>query len=130
MNSKSKHQRIVNVCDQVSEILTQLADTLRIERIHTGQYETAHIMHDLDILKSLAEKEIQKPTTEIWTQDQVDSLNAFQQSDKFHPFTSPITNKDLVATIYGWVEKTNSSQIVQTWAHDFMLDWSWKHGNI
>jgi hypothetical protein len=40
-----------------------------------------------------------------------------------HPFTSE-ENITLIATPAGWVE-IEGGPIVQTWAHDFMLDWSW-----
>jgi hypothetical protein len=64
-----------------------------------------------------------------WSADQVESLNAFQVSDVMHPFTGkrgPNGEETvLIATPGGWVEKENGP-IVQTWAHEFMTDWSWK----
>ena len=71
----------------------------------------------------------------IWTQKQVDALNAFQACDHAHPFTCP--NRDtrehleweegggvhpprLEATPQGWV--CNSCNYRQFWAHGFMFD--------
>lgn len=63
-----------------------------------------------------------------WSPDQVASLNAYQDSGRFHPFTGKRKeNGDetvLIATTVGWTE-TPRGPIVQTWAHDFMADWSW-----
>ena len=68
----------------------------------------------------------------VFTEDQVQSLNAYQAAGVMHPFTCTgggthphHANVDLVARREGWycpVSKT----IVQKWAHDFMLDWSWE----
>lgn len=66
-----------------------------------------------------------------WTEDQVASLNGFQQAGFVHPFTydDPELGKvDLIATPDGWVAK-EGGEVVQDWAHDFMLDWSWKSMN-
>lgn len=63
-----------------------------------------------------------------WTFSQVISLNAYQASGRFHPFTGKRKeNGDetvLIATPAGWIE-TPGGPIVQTWAHEFMADWSW-----
>jgi len=63
-----------------------------------------------------------------WTFSQVISLNAYQASGRFHPFTGERKeNGDetvLIATLAGWTE-TSGGPIVQTWAHEFMADWSW-----
>jgi hypothetical protein len=65
-----------------------------------------------------------------WTQDQVASLNSYQASGRFHPFTGERGPKGeetaLIATKEGWVEK-DGGPVVQTWAHQFMTDWTWDH---
>lgn len=63
-----------------------------------------------------------------WTEDQVNSLNAYQDRGHFHPFTCG-NNSDhiLIATQDGWVcPKCEPNLICQTWCHGFMADWSWK----
>lgn len=64
-----------------------------------------------------------------WTDDQVASLNAYQASDAYHPFTGERGPKGeevtLIATPSGWVESEGGS-VVQTWAHDFMANLAWK----
>ena len=62
-----------------------------------------------------------------WTNDEVDSLNEYQKAGYVHPFTyGDIEEKvDLIATNEGWVVKPGGP-IVQTWAHKFMTNWSWK----
>lgn len=63
-----------------------------------------------------------------WTDDQVASLNAYQQSGKLHPFTGergPNGEETvLIATKDGWVER-EGGPVVQVWAHLVMCDWSW-----
>jgi hypothetical protein len=59
-----------------------------------------------------------------WTDEQVRSLNAYQKAGYVHPFTSS-SGSNLIATKAGWVER-EGGPIVQRWAHEFMLDWSWK----
>lgn len=70
-----------------------------------------------------------KQVSPPWSQDQIDSLNAFQLADFVHPFTGTRKpNGDetvLIATTEGWVEEPGGP-VVQTWAHAFMADWSWK----
>ena len=66
----------------------------------------------------------------MWTEDEVASLNAFQKSGYYHPFTAlqRQPNGDatvLIATQDGWVE-SEGGPVVQTWAHPFMLNWTWK----
>ncbi len=66
-----------------------------------------------------------------WTNDEVASLNAYQESGFFHPFTGrndllPRGKDDiLVATNDGWISKVDP-ELSQTWAHAWMADWSWK----
>lgn len=60
-----------------------------------------------------------------FSDDQVASLNAYQACGYAHPFTGADSGFDLIATREGWVEEPGGP-VVQTWAHDFMGDWSWK----
>jgi hypothetical protein len=66
-----------------------------------------------------------------FTPDQVESLNAFQQSRVMHPFTGnndllPDGQDDvLIATENGW-HSLNDPDYTQDWAHHWMADWSWK----
>lgn len=66
----------------------------------------------------------------LWTQEQVDALNRYQQG-YMHPFTCanrgdgnhPTVGGDhgiLTATVDGWI--CNHCDYTQDWAHDFMLD--------
>lgn len=58
-----------------------------------------------------------------WTEDQINSLNAFQVSGCYHPFTCGDCRKDLIAAADGWHCSCGYSQ---DWAHKIMADWSWK----
>lgn len=66
-----------------------------------------------------------------WTDDQVESLNAYQRSGAFHPFTgrnelAPEGADDvLIATPEGW-RSERDPEYRQTWAWRWMADWSWK----
>jgi hypothetical protein len=64
-----------------------------------------------------------------WTDDEVASLNGYQACGFAHPFTGrrgPNGEETiLIATRDGWVER-EGGPVVQTWAHSFMVDWSWK----
>jgi len=62
-----------------------------------------------------------------WTEDQVASLNGWQACGLVHPFTygDGEDQVDLVATKDGWVAAP-SGPVVQSWAHAFMADWSWR----
>ena len=62
-----------------------------------------------------------------WTDDQVDSLNAYQNAGYVHPFTYGEGEEkvDLIATRDGWIAK-KGGHVVQTWAHEFMANWSWR----
>lgn len=55
-----------------------------------------------------------------WSDEQVAALVAWQSHKYVHPFTSE-KRTDLIPTASGWVEH-EGGPIVQTWAHDFMLD--------
>lgn len=67
--------------------------------------------------------------TAPWTAEQVDSLNDYQQSGAFHPFTCgndqcrAANRSPLTATPHGWVHPCGYTQ---NWAHTFMADGSWK----
>ena len=61
-----------------------------------------------------------------WTQEQVDALNAYQVSGRFHPFTCPgdfdrcEDHRELTARLYGW--ECACGKYTQDWAHDFMME--------
>lgn len=69
----------------------------------------------------------------IWapfTQEQVNGLNRWQESDEVHPFTCPSrkarnprdgTETVLVATPAGWVCPEPKCDFTQSWAHAFMV---------
>ena len=62
-----------------------------------------------------------------FTDDQVRSINAYQKSGAFHPFTCGTEGCQgiLRATREGMVCDT-CRQWTQDWVHDFMADWSWR----
>jgi len=64
--------------------------------------------------------------TAPWTEEQVRSLNGYQASGRFHPFTygDGADQVDLIATRDGWVA-CDGGPVVQDWAHGFMADGSW-----
>jgi len=61
-----------------------------------------------------------------WTDDQVLSLNGYQECCRYHPFTygEGEDKVALIATNDGWVAY-NEGPVVQVWAHRWMADWSW-----
>jgi hypothetical protein len=59
-----------------------------------------------------------------FTEGQVASLNAYQRCGQLHEFTCGKCKAMLVANRDGWT--CQCGQWRQTWAHDFMCDWSWK----
>lgn len=74
-----------------------------------------------------------------WTEDQVASLNAFQRSGLFHPFTCNAEHdrrQTLVAEADGWHCPDPDCSYTQPWAHSFMADpeilrtmqrsWTWQ----
>lgn len=74
--------------------------------------------------------------TAPFTNSEVWSLNAYQDGEKFHPYTCPtcgMLRRDedprLVATALGWVcrnLKTEGCEYTQDWAHDWTANWYWK----
>lgn len=55
-----------------------------------------------------------------WTQAQVDALNEYQKSGRFHGYTcggNHGASQLLVATIYGWVCPIATCSYSQNWAH-------------
>lgn len=64
-----------------------------------------------------------------WSDEQVTSLNAYQNCNEWHPFTGTRKpNGDetpLIATPSGWVEEENGP-IIQDWAHSWMTNWEWR----
>ena len=59
-----------------------------------------------------------------FTDNEVESLNQFQNCGFMHPFTSE-NSEILIATKDGWVEK-EGGPVVQNWAHKWMTNWVWK----
>lgn len=69
-----------------------------------------------------------------FSEDQVLSLNEFQQSNFVHPFTCGSGHRTdeahgeergrLLATTAGWV--CPPCGYTQDWAHDWMANWDWK----
>lgn len=61
-----------------------------------------------------------------WSNDQVLSLNGYQECSRYHPFTYGDGDEkvDLIATNAGWVAYP-AGPVVQAWAHRWMADWSW-----
>lgn len=69
----------------------------------------------------------------VFTPDEVESLNAYQQARVMHPFTCGGDRTDdnhldgeglLVATVDGW--SCPYCPYTQSWAHDWMKNWKWK----
>lgn len=60
-----------------------------------------------------------------FTDDQVRSINTFQESGAFHPFTCPKCGSTLKATTVG-INCYVCGKWFQTWVHAFMADWSWQ----
>jgi hypothetical protein len=63
-----------------------------------------------------------------WTEDQVRSLNAYQQSAALHPFTCN-NGHALVAGADGWTCHV-CAHYKQDWCHDFMTNWGWRDWSI
>jgi hypothetical protein len=70
---------------------------------------------------------------DVFTDQEVRSLNAYQRSGNMHPFTCGGNRTDsnhldgegvLIATHKGWI--CCYCDYTQNWAHDFMKNWSWK----
>ncbi len=63
----------------------------------------------------------------LWSDEQVESLNSFQNEGRFHPFTCPgehdccENQRNLIATSDGWICACGDYK--QSWAHEFMLNW-------
>lgn len=70
----------------------------------------------------------------VFTPEEIQSLNDYQKSGMFHPFTCGSGNRTdeyhldgeglLVATEDGW--KCSYCKYTQNWAHDFMKDRRWE----
>jgi hypothetical protein len=61
-----------------------------------------------------------------WSDDEVESLNAYQAAGVMHPFTcgNDSAHLPLRATADGW--SCSCCEYEQTWAHGFMTDWRWR----
>ena len=62
----------------------------------------------------------------LFTDEQIKSMNEFQQAGVMHPFTCGKCSNDLVATKEGWICPTEGCDYTQNWCHSFMSDGSWK----
>jgi hypothetical protein len=60
-----------------------------------------------------------------FSDDQVKSINAFQESDKWHPFTCGKCGAILKASKHG-IDCYECGKWFQPWCHSFMADWSWR----
>jgi hypothetical protein len=76
----------------------------------------------------LVEEKMAEQIQAPFTEDQVNSLNEYQPSGVFHPFTcgGDKCRNDLVATKEGWVCPDPECDYTQDWAWNWMADWSWK----
>jgi hypothetical protein len=64
----------------------------------------------------------------VWSDEQVQSLNDYQASGVFHPYTcgNPECRADLLATPNGWVCPTAGCGYTQDWCLPFTADRSWE----
>jgi hypothetical protein len=83
------------------------------------RYEVAKMQKDEE--EQMKETEHSKPP---WTDQQLKSLNDYQAYGSMHPFTGE-SGGPLIATRDGWIEK-DGGPVVQTWAHSFMADDTWR----
>lgn len=76
---------------------------------------------------------------EVFTAEEVVSLNAFQEGGGWHPFTCPQEHRVLSGEVFeeavclrattgGWVCWWPRCEYEQNWAHDFMKNWAWLTG--
>jgi len=94
-----------------------------------GEADFVHVMGRIVKMREEVQAYITRPdqAPPVFTDDQVASLNAFQTSGMWHPFTCVNDHpgdRDLVATAQGWV--CPGCSYTQNWAHQWMGDWSWK----
>lgn len=62
-----------------------------------------------------------------WTEDQISSLNDYQASGRFHPFTCVMPGHGaLTAITSGWICLEPDCRYRQPWAHGWMADRSWE----
>ena len=70
-----------------------------------------------------------------WTPDQVASLNGYQASEKYHPYTCRNRGASfhrwrlgdkgvLIPTTSGWI--CSDCDYTQDWAHAFTTSWAWR----
>jgi hypothetical protein len=60
-----------------------------------------------------------------FTEEQVESINAFQGDGSWHPFTCPKCGIRLKASTVT-IQCYGCGKYMQTWVHRFMADWSWR----
>lgn len=64
----------------------------------------------------------------MFTPEEVKSLNEYQRSKYWHPFTCGNgCDVNLIASVEGW--SCPGCEYTQDWAHDFMKDGSWRHAD-
>jgi ribosomal protein S27AE len=68
---------------------------------------------------------IESTTRAPFQEGQVDSINAYQCSRSFHPFTCPKCGGVLVASTHG-MDCYDCGKWFQAWVHDFMANWKWQ----
>jgi hypothetical protein len=56
---------------------------------------------------------------------EIASLNSYQNSNYFHPYTCGKCNSVLVAFNSGWHCLSDKCGYRQDWAHVWTLDWTW-----
>ena len=61
-----------------------------------------------------------------FSEQQIKSMNDFQASGSFHPFTcgNDSRHRDLIATPEGWI--CPDCDYTQDWSHDWMTDDGWR----
>jgi len=70
-------------------------------------------------------------TSAPWDDEQIRSLNTYQQSGVWHPFTCGTGHHEdgevlLVASPSGWMCERDDCDYEQYWAWAWMADWSWR----
>jgi hypothetical protein len=64
--------------------------------------------------------------TAPFNKEQRESINGYQASGVFHPFTCEKCGVDLVAHYGGMACPSHDHAYVQTWCHDFMANGDWR----
>ncbi len=59
---------------------------------------------------------------------QVDSINAYQQSGRFHPFTCQTGDRERLVAYPAGLECPRCGY-AQDWVHTWMADWTWQQSS-